>query len=130
MDCKELQLKNTSIPILVTVDGIFIVCKELHSRKAKLLILFTEDGMSIDCKDLQSQNACLPILVTEDGIIKFFGFVKQEINFFMSDVYKFSSYILKLEELQETFILHPTKGFPPILVTENGILMDCKDLQP
>ena len=89
-------------------------------------MLVTESGMVTECKDEQFSNARSTILVTESGMIKFSPFDKYEISFRLSEVYRFSSNIVKCFERLITLAGQFETGFPLIIVTDSGMVTDCK----
>ena len=92
-------------------------------------MLVTESGMVTDCKDEQFSNALSPMLVTESGMIKFSPFDKKEISFRLSEVYRLPSNIVKFLERLITLAGQSENGFSLIIVTDSGMVTDCKDLQ-
>ena len=93
-------------------------------------MLVTESGMVTECKDEQTENALSPMLVTESGMIKFSPSDKYEISFRLSEVYRLPSNIVKFLERLITLAGQFKNGFPLIIVTDSGMVKDCKDLQP
>ena len=93
-------------------------------------MLDTESGTVTESKDEQSQNAPSPMLVTESGMIKFSPFDKYEISFRLSEVYRLPSNIVKCFERLITLAGQFENGFPLIIVTDSGMVTDCKDEQP
>ena len=69
------------------------------------------------------------MLVTESGIIKLFPFDKYEISFRLSEVYRLPSNIVKCFERLITLAGQYENGFPLIIVTDSGMVTDCKDEQ-
>ena len=129
-DCKDLQFENAPRSILVTESGIVTDCKDVQHSNAPPPMLVTESGMVTECKDLQKVNAQRPILVTESGMIKFSPFNKYEISFLLSEVYRLPSNIVKCFERLITLAGQYINGFPLIIITDSGMVTDWKDLQP
>ena len=67
------------------------------------------------------------MLVTESGMIKFSPFDKYEISFRLSEVYRLPSNIVKCFERLITLAGQLINGFSLIIVTDSGMVMDCKD---
>ena len=93
-------------------------------------MVVTESGIVIDCNDLQSQKALMPILVTESGMVKVSSSKRYEISFLPSEVYRLPSKRAKCLELFIILAGQLANGFPMMLLTELGIVMDCKDKHP
>ena len=115
--------------MLVTESGMVTDCKDEHISNALLPMLVTESGMVTDCKDEQYENALSPMLVTKSGMIKLSPFDKYETSFRLSEVYRFPSNIVKCFERLITLAGHLKNGFPLIIVTDSGMVTDCKDEQ-
>ena len=128
-ECKDEHHENALSPILVTELGIVTECKDKHTENALSPMLVTESGILTDCKDEQSSNALSPMLVTESGMIKFSPFDKEEISFRLSEVYRFPSNIVKCFERLITLAGQFENGFPLIIVTDSGMVTECKDGQ-
>ena len=129
-DCKDVQPSNALLPILVTESGMVTDCKEEQFENARPPMLVTESGMVTECKDEQSSNAPKSMLVTESGMIKFSPFDKYEISFRLSEVYRLPSNIVKCFERLITLAGQLINGFSLIIliiVTDSGMVMDCKD---
>ena len=65
---RELQAQKASIPIVVTLFGMFMLVRDLHHPKAPSPIVVTPFGIFMLVRDPQPSKACFPIVVTLFGI--------------------------------------------------------------
>lgn len=112
----------------------FIAISLLHNEKA-LSMLVTEDGMLMVVSPLQQENAAYPMLVTEDGMVMAPTFpFGQACRIVLSLLYNIPSAELYSVLSGETFIvtslLHSVNAQSPMLITEEGMLMDVSPLHP
>ena len=81
------------------------------------------------CKDSQSKKVLSSIFVTDLGITTESLSFKHRINLFSSKSISKSSSTINLPECDVSSIPNG-KACPPISVTDSGITMLCRDLQP
>ena len=130
---KLVQSLNASDPIYVTELGMVIDVKPLQFINARLPIEVTELGMVIDVKPLHSLNASSPIAVTELGITVF---LHPNISVLVADFTIALQLFLEsytVFPLSTTMVVKPLQepnAKSPIEVTELGMVIDVKPLQP
>ena len=130
---KPLQSPNTLMPISVTELGITNDVKPLQPQKAQVPIEVTELGISTDVKPLQPSKADLPIEVTELGMIVFLqplSRVLVAVSIIALQTYLESYTVFPLSTVMLSKPLQKRKASLPISVTEFGISIDVKPLQP
>ncbi len=118
--------------MLVTEEGMVMDSNELQPQKALSPIHTTEEGISMDFNELQSEKAKSPILVTEEGIVTSLLVPKYANSFIF-----FWSINISLSTTNKglftIFIscnnLQSEKTPSPMLVTEEGMVMDFNELQ-
>ena len=132
IDSNELQPENADHHILVTEEGIVTVSNELQYSKACPPMPVTEEGIDIDFNELQPEKALSPMLVTEEGIVTLLLVPKyaNSFRFFWSINISPST---TNKGLSIVFIsrnnLQSEKTPSPMLVTEEGMVMDSSELQ-
>jgi hypothetical protein len=71
MRVKPVQPENAALPILVTLEGMFMSVKPVQPANADWSILVTLEGMFMTVKPVQPANAYGPKLVISLGMVLF-----------------------------------------------------------
>ena len=133
MDVKPLQNWKQPSPKLVTDSGMMTDVKPLQNSKQPLPKLVTDLGTVTDVKLKQREKQYSPKLVTELGIVLF---LQPTISLFVAVSmialqFSLESYIgLSAATIKLSRPLQLKKHFSPTLMTEFGMVIDVKPLQP
>jgi len=93
-------------------------------------MLVTDDGMVMLVNSVQYANACHPILVTDDGITLVFMPITN-VSLLML-ITQFSSLLNTVFPLATSILVNPVQpenAYPPILATDDGIVMLVNPVQ-
>ena len=97
-------------------------------------ILVTEEGMFMEVRELQHSKAYIPILVTQDGISYFSKPTPARIRLlsFLLNNTLFSELYIGFDSSTVMVVreLHEAKAPSSILVTEEGMFIEVRELQP
>ena len=133
IDVSDEQPSKQLYSKLVTEEGMVIDVSDEQSSKHHLPKLVTEEGMVIDVSDEQPSKQLSSKRVTDDGIIVFLHPAIMVLLLVLMIAWQFSreSYTglfasTRIEASDEQSAKHPL----PILVTEEGMVIEVSDEQP
>lgn len=100
MEVRALHPSKALVPMAVTVEGILMEVKELHPSKALFLMALTPEEICTEAREVQCWNRYSLISVMPVG------------------------------RTISVRLVHPEKDASPMRITDDGMLMDVKPLQP